>query len=181
MSARWHDHGTQQSASPAIGAEREPTLGSPERRPEERPIDCESGSADEYARPREPATEILFEVPAGYRYRAGRGVALWGRHRLAADSVEALRTVGIFQVVRCDDLADSFSSAKRARSALRDIETRGLLRIERFQRGRVRIEIASLTQSGKRVLTQHVDPRDADDDEAQTYRSGSCMRVSSSP
>ena len=172
MSSRWHDNRSQRPVSPPIGPQCEHPLGSPERRPEERSIDRESVSADEHARPRDPATEILCEVPAGHRCRAGRGVALWGRHRLAADSVEALRTVGIFQVVRCDDLADSFSSRKRARSALRNLESRGLLRIERFRRGRVRIGVASLTQSGKRVLTQHVDPRDADDDEAQTYRTG---------
>ena len=172
MSARWPDNRTRQPTSPAIGTERGQPHGLPRRRPEERPIDCESVSADELASPREPATEILCEVPAGHRYRAGRGVALWGRHRLAADCVEALRTVGIFQVVRCDDLADSFSSRKRARSALRNLETRGLLRIERFRRGRLRIEVASLTQSGKRVLTRHVDPRDANDDEAQTFRTG---------
>ena len=172
MSTRWHDNRRQQPASPAIKPGRELPLGAPERRPEERPLDCESGPTAQQASPREPATEILCEVPAGHRYRAGQGVAFWGRHRLAADSIEALRTVGIFQVVRCDDLADSFSSRNRARSALRNLEISGLLRIERFRRGRVRIEAASLTPSGKHVLTKHVDPRDADDDGAQAYRTG---------
>jgi len=172
VSARWHDNRRRQPACPAIRPEREQTPGPPGHRSVDRPIDCESRPADGQVSAREPATEILCEVPVGYRNRAGRGVAEWGRHRLAADSVEALRTIGIFQVVRCDDLADSFSSRKRARCALRNLETSGLLRIERFQRGLARIETASLTQNGKRVLTKHVDPRNADDEEAQAYRTG---------
>ena len=172
MSARRHDDRRKQPARSAAKPEREQALGPPGRSPADRGRECESRSADGQVGSRERATEILCDVPAGHRDRAGRGVAVWGRHRLAADSVEALRTVGIFQVARCDDLADSFSSRRRARSALRNLESSGLLRIERFQRGRVRIETASLTRSGKRVLTRHVDPRHADDDGAQAYRTG---------
>ena len=172
MSARWHDNTRNQPKHPAIEPECEQGPGLPERRLGGRWIDRRSRSADGQVSSRESAVEILCDVPIGHRRRAGRGVAVWGRHRLAADSIEALRTVGIFQVVRCDDLADAFSSRNRARSALRNLETSGLLRIERFRRGRVRFEAASLTPSGKRVLTRHVDPRDADDDEAQAYRTG---------
>ena len=172
MSTRWHDERRKAPEGPSATPERDRPLGATRRRSPDPGRACDSRFSDGHVRSREPATEILCDIPADYRNRAGRGVAVWGRHRLAADSVEALRTVGIFRVVRCEDLAGSFSSRQRARSALRDLETKGLLRIERFQRGRIRIETASLTQSGKRVLTNHVDPRDVDDDGAQAYRTG---------
>ena len=172
MSTRRHDERKKEPLWPAGKPERERDFGSPGRCSEDRGREWESRSAGGGHDSGERAIEILCDVPPGHRDRPGRGVAVWGRHRLAADSVEALRTVGIFQVVRCDDLAGSFSSRRRARCVLRDLQAKGLLRIERFQRGRVRIETASLTRTGKHVLTKHVDPRDPDDDGVQAYRAG---------
>ena len=129
-------------------------------------------SREAAARPQPRPREVLCEAGPGRVERAGRGVARWGRYRLASDSVEALRTVGAFGAVEVGDLVALFESASRARRVLRGLQREGLLRVEKFRRGRRVIEAASLTGTGKRLIERCIDPRDPGDEEAQRYRSG---------
>ena len=115
--------------------------------------------------------EELCEVRPGRVERSGRGTAQWGRYRLAADSVEALRAVGMFGTVEKADLRDLFESPARASRALADLGRSGLLRVEGFRRGGRGLEAVTLTRDGKRLLEREVDPRDAGDLDAQSYRS----------
>ena len=138
-----------------------------------RPFRAESRAAEKERLERDPsAREALCDAAFGRRERAGRGVARWGRYRLAADSVEALRMIGIFRGADCDDLTEIFDSRARGRQVLNELEDSGLIAIERFQRGRVKLRAASLTRQGKRLLTQAIDPRETGDESAQAYRSG---------
>lgn len=122
--------------------------------------------------PREPARETLCRLPFASLGQAGRGISAWGRYRLAADSVAALRIAGIFRTVDRADLEDAFASPARARHALRELEAAGLARTERFRRGARTIAAISLTRRGSRLLERRIDPRAADDDWAQRYRPG---------
>ena len=135
-------------------------------------IDTVPSTRDARGAQRSAVREALCEVPPGRVERAGRGIAQWGRYRLAADSVEALRVVGAFGVVEVGDLAATFESRARAKRALKDLEQNGVLRIERFRRGSRLIEAASLTRSGKRLMERMVDPREPGDELGQSYRAG---------
>ena len=104
--------------------------------------------------------------------KRGRALAQWGRHRLAADSVEALRTAGIFGTVELSDLAELFDSAKRAKDSFQELERDGLWRVERFQRGGRRIDAVSLSGRGRQLLERTIDPRQRGDEETQAYLSG---------
>ncbi len=104
--------------------------------------------------------------------RAGLGMARWGRHRLAADSVEALRATGSFGTVELSDLGRAFPSARRARRAIRDLQASGLLRLERFRRGRRKVTAVTLTPKGARLMERSVDPREKGDERAQIYARG---------
>lgn len=115
---------------------------------------------------------VLRDTLGGERGKCGRALAQWGRHRLAADSVEALRTAGIFGTVEVADLTDLFDSAGRAKRSIHDLERAGLLRVERFQRGSRRIDAVSPTSRGRRLLERSIDPRDRGDEEPQAYLSG---------
>lgn len=103
---------------------------------------------------------------------AGRGTAQWGQHRLPADSVEALRLVGTFGTVDVGDLADMFRSARRLSGAVSELQQVGLLRVERFRRGRRVVDAATLTRAGKRLMERLVDPRQPGDEDAHTYCAG---------
>lgn len=148
----------------------------PRRAPRERPRTepPPAGPEPETSRwePREPARETLCRLPFESLGRAGRGASAWGRHRLAADSVVALRIAGIFRTVDRADLEDAFASRARARRALRELEAAGLARTERFRRGSRAIAAISLTRRGSRLLERCIDPRATDDDRAQRYRPG---------
>ena len=120
----------------------------------------------------DPAMEELYPARAGRRERARRGTAQWGRYRLAADSVEALRVAGMFGTVERSDLSELFESAGRARRALPELESAGLLRTERYVRGSRVVNAVTLTGTGKRLLERGVDPRPAGDIRAQAYRAG---------
>ena len=113
-----------------------------------------------------------YDVPLGRPMPARRGVTQWGRYRLTSDSVGALRMIGIFRGACCDDLAALFQSRHRSRQALDALEGYGLVVIERFRRGSVKLRTASLTSRGKRFLHRCIDPRDSGDEEAQMYHSG---------
>lgn len=127
-------------------------------------------------RGRSPQPSPYAEPPARIRLGrvelAGRGTAQWGRHRLPADSVEALRLVGTFGTVDVGDLADMFRSARRLRGAVSELQQVGLLRVERFRRGRRVVDAATLTRAGKRLMERLVDPRQPGDEDAHTYRAG---------
>lgn len=116
--------------------------------------------------------EILCEVPTICVERADRGAARWGRHFLPADSVNALRTVGAFGTVEYRDFAGLFETPTRAQQARSQLAEEGLLLVESFRRGRREIEMASLTDCGRRLLERSVDPRDPGDVHRQRYRSG---------
>ena len=120
--------------------------------------------------------EVLCEPEPGRVERANRGTARWGRHVLAADSVEALRAVGAFGVAEVSDLAGMFETAARGRRGLRDLRDKGLLRLERFRQGASSTEVASLTATGKRLLERSIDPRDPGDEEAQRFRARPARR-----
>lgn len=121
--------------------------------------------------------EVLVSVPSGRVGCGARATARWGRHRLAPDSVEALRTTGTFGVVDGADLAGSFRSKQRARTAIAELRDAGLLRVERFHAGRRRVEAVTLTRAGKRLMERHVDPREPGDEHARTYRAGPARRA----
>ena len=123
--------------------------------------------------PREIRREVLRGTVGYARGRRGRATAQWGRFRLAADSVEALRMAGIFGTVELSDLTDLFESAGRAKRAVRELQRDGLLCVERFQRGSRRIEAVTLTSRGQRLLERCIDPRENGNEEAQAYLSGS--------
>ena len=116
--------------------------------------------------------QVLRDTLGGGRGKRGRALAQWGRHRLAADSVEALRTAGIFGTVELSDLAELFDSAKRARRSFQELERDGLWRVERFQRGGRRIDAVSLSGRGRQLLERTIDPRERGDEEHQAYLSG---------
>ncbi len=141
-----------------------------------RPLETLSGPAGMPGRldrkPPDPRLENLYEIRPGRVRRTGRGRTQWGKYRLAADSVEVLRAVGMFGTIDRADLADFFTSAQRARHALADLCSHGLLRVERFRRGRRTVDALTLTRKGKRLLEQRVDPRERGDEEAQVYRAG---------
>lgn len=115
-------------------------------------------------------------APPGRIERPGRGTAQWGRHRLAADSVEGLRTVGTFGTVDAKDLVGAFSSARRATAAVAELRKAGLLRVQRLRTGGRVVEAVTLTGAGKRLMERHVDPRQPDDEHAQLYRAGPVRR-----
>ena len=121
---------------------------------------------------RDPAMEDLVEAQSGRVERAGRGTAQWGRYRLAADSIDALRVVGTFGTVDAGDLTGTFQSARRARGAISELERTGLLRVERFRRGNRVVDAATLTGAGKRLMERSVDPREPGNEDAQSYRGG---------
>lgn len=125
--------------------------------------------------PREIRREVLRGTVGNGRRGRGRAMAQWGRFRLAADSVEALRTTGIFGTVELSDMTDLFESAGRAKRSVQELERDNLLRVERFQRGRRRIEAVTLTSPGRRLLERCIDPREKGNEEAQAYLSG-CAR-----
>ena len=114
--------------------------------------------------------ETLCEPEPGRVERVGRGTARWGRHALPADCVEALRAVGAFGVAEVSDLRAFFETAARSRQGILDLRKQRLLRVQQFCRGEATLEVASLTKTGKRLLQQSIDPRDADDSDAQRYR-----------
>ena len=160
----------RRDAPPPPPARFRATATGRERPADGREPEAAGGGSRSAARGR--ATEVLCEPPLGRPERAGRGTAQWGRHRLAADSVEALRTVGTFGTVDAADLRGGFASARRAGRAVAELERAGLLRLERFRRGRRVIDAATLTSSGKRLLERNVDPREPGDGNAQGYRAG---------
>lgn len=120
--------------------------------------------------------EVLVRAAPGSVNQPGRGITQWGRHRLAADSVEALRIVGAYGTVSVGDLTDTFGSVRRMRAAVLGLRQAGLMRVERFRRGQRLIEAATLTRSAKRLLERSVDPRDPSDEDAQSYRAGPARR-----
>lgn len=122
--------------------------------------------------PRDVRREVLRGQAGSGASRRGRGLARWGRFRLAADSVEALRLAGTFGTVELSDLTDLFESARRSKRSFQELERDGLLRLERFQRGGRRIEAVTLTSRGRRLLERCIDPRERGDEEAQAYVSG---------
>ena len=122
--------------------------------------------------PRDVRREVLRGQAGSGASRRGRGLARWGRFRLAADSVEALRVAGTFGTVELSDLTEVFESARSSKRSVQELERDGLLRVERFQRGGRRIEAATLTSRGRRLLERCIDPRERGDDEAQAYVSG---------
>ncbi len=153
----------------------EPVRPVPQRLPprkRQRAIDTGLAASDVRSAQRSAVREVLCETRPGRVERAGRGIAQWGRYRLAADSVEALRVAGTFGVVETGDLAATFASRRRASQAVQELEQNGLLRLERFRRGNRLLETASLTRSGKRLMERVVDPRDPRDEQAQSYRAG---------
>ena len=160
------------------GKDRDPSSTPPRSRSRSRPDDRprELHVADRNRRdpgppaPRLPRREVLCDVAPFQVRRAGRGKARWGRHWLASDGVEALRTVGSFGSIECADLEGLFENTARARLVLRQLRAKRLLRIESFRRGARVLDVASLTKAGKRLLDRHVDPRDRGDDRAQRYR-----------
>ncbi len=162
----------EEGGGPTVGLARSPAQGkSPER--DRRPETTRPRAVPPIPRSgRSPELETLWEPRADRVERAGRGVARWGRHRLAADSVEALRAVGIYGAVEAGDLNGVFESGRRARRAVAELERAGLLRTERFRRGRLSLEVATLTQSGKRLMERSVDPREPGDGDAQAYHAG---------
>ena len=117
---------------------------------------------------RDIGKQVLRDTLGGGRRKRGRALAQWGRHRLAADSVEVLRTAGIFGTVKLSDLTELFDSAGRARRSLRELERDGLVRVERFQRGSRRIDAVSLSSRGRRLLERSIDPRERGDEEPRT-------------
>ena len=126
--------------------------------------------------PREIRREVLRGTAGNGRGRRGRAMAQWGRFRLAAESVEALREIGVFGTVELSDLTDLFASAGRAKRTVQELERDNLLRVERFQRGSRRIEAVTLTSRGRRLLERCIDPREDGNEEAQAYLSG-CARA----
>ena len=126
---------------------------------------------------RDLAVVQLVRTRTGQSDRSCKGTAQWGRHRLAADSVEALRLVGAFGTVDAGDLAGTFRSARRLQQVVADLRRAGLLRVERFRRGRRVVDAASLTGAGKRLLERSVDPRERGDEGAQRYRTGPARRT----
>lgn len=121
---------------------------------------------------RDIGRQVLRDTLGGGSGKRGRALAQWGRHRLEADSVEALRTAGIFGTVELSDLAELFDSAGRAKRSFQELERDGLLRVERFQRGSRRIDAVSLSGRGRRLLERGIDPRERGDEESQAYLSG---------
>lgn len=121
---------------------------------------------------RDIGRQVLRDTLGGGRGKRGRALAQWGRHRLAADSVEALRTAGIFGTVELSDLADLFDSARRAKRSFQELDQDGLWRVERFQRGGRRIDAVSLSGRGRQLLERTIDPRESGDEEPQAYLSG---------
>ncbi len=124
------------------------------------------------SRPRMAVREALCELPAARPERAGRGMARYGRHRLAADSANALRMVGAFGTVSRPDFEALFETRARGAAARRQLAEQGLLQVEGFHRGGRRVEVVSLTGSGRRLLERGVDPRDPSELGVQRYRSG---------
>ena len=122
--------------------------------------------------PRDVRREVLRGQAGSGPSRRGRGLARWGRFRLAADTVEALRVAGTFGTVELSDLTDLFESARRSTRSVQELERDGLLLVERFQRGGRRIEAVTLTSRGRRLLERSIDPRETGDEEAQAYLSG---------
>lgn len=122
--------------------------------------------------PRDVRREVLRGHAGSGASRRVRGLAWWGRFRLADDSVEALRVAGTFGTVELSDLTDLFKSARRCKRSVQELERDGLLRLERFQRGSRRIEAVTLTSRGRRLLERCIDPRERGDEEAQAYMSG---------
>ena len=123
-------------------------------------------------RPREVRREVLRGTAGNGRGRRGRAMAEWGRFRLAADSVQALREIGTFGTVELSDLTVLFESAGRAKRSVQELERDNLLRVERFQRASRRIEAVTLTSRGRRLLERCIEPRENGNEEAQAYLSG---------
>ena len=113
-----------------------------------------------------------MSIRSGRVGRKGQGISQWGRYRLASDSVAALRLVGAFGTVDVADLAGAFHSARRARGSIAELQRAGLLRVERFRRGRRVVDAATLTRAGKRLMERSVDPRTLGDENVQSYRAG---------
>ncbi len=154
----------------AVEATRRSTPDRSLRRTQER-VDAHPSERDPgEGNARDTAVEVLCETNPGRVERAGRGTAQWGRHRIAADGIEALRTVGMFGTVERADLGDRFVSARRARHVLCGLADAGLVQVRRLRRGQRVVEAVSLTRRGKRLLERKVDPRDPGDPEAQVYR-----------
>ncbi len=120
--------------------------------------------------------ETLCEPTRCPPQHPGRGVAAWGRHRLAEDSVDARKVVGMFRVMRREDVGARFRSRRRSGAAVQGLTNPGLLTVERLQRGSTGVEAVSLTAWGRGLLERHIDPRDPGDTTAQTYRSGRAGR-----
>lgn len=116
--------------------------------------------------------ERLGAPAGGPRPQARAGVARWGRHSLAADSVRALRAIGSFGTVGHADLKALYTSPGRATRSIRRLESAGLLQVERFRRGHLSFRGVTLTAKGVRLLVRSIDPREAGDRHAQTYLRG---------
>ena len=100
------------------------------------------------------------------------GTARWGAHRLAYDSVEALRTTGAFGTLALADFKDLYETRGRARASIRELQSAGLLRVESFRRGRRTFKAVTLTGKAARLLERSIDPREPGDESAQTYERG---------
>ncbi len=120
--------------------------------------------------------ETLCEPTRCPPQHPGRGIAVWGRYRLAEDSVDALQVVGMFRVMHREDVIARFRSRRRAGAAVRELTNFGLLTVDRLQRGSTGVEAVSLTARGRGLLERHIDPREPGDTTAQTYRSGRAGR-----
>ncbi len=62
--------------------------------------------------------ETLCEPTRCPPQHPGRGVAAWGRHRLAEDAVDARKVVGMFRVMRREDVGARFRSRRRSGAAV---------------------------------------------------------------
>ncbi len=159
---------------------RFPEIGAPpDRVPSPRPSRLTAPSRQKVRARSEPIVETrdrgreeLVHIRPGRCERAAQGSSQWGRYRLAGYSVEALRLVGSFGTVDLVDLAGGFRSARQASRSIAELQRAGLLRVERFRRGRRLVDAATLTVAGKRLMERAVDPRGPGDEEAQSYRAG---------
>ncbi len=139
------------------------------RAPEALPVPSAVGERCE-AQGRDTATEVLCDASPSRLEQAGQGTAQWGRHRIAADGIEALRRVGMFGTIDRADLVERFASARRSRQALAGLADAGLLRVQRFRRGQRIVDAVSLTRTARQLLERMVDPREPGDPDAQVYR-----------
>jgi hypothetical protein len=108
-----------------------------------------------------------LDLPTGRCRQPVRGrVAVYS---LRGSEARALATVGVFRVVRADDLQPTPTSRDAWRGDLRTLAEQGLIQLRTVEINRESIAVVVLTRSGQRLLEAH---RVADETRAQAFYAG---------